>query len=273
MAYPWADSIAGAQEIVLLPGEHRLGIDFHMHRKRSYVLEGKVTFSDRSAPKPSTEAIYSHDLQMFRTDRGLTSTWLGKETCDWNANAGTFRCYSLLPGTYTLYFNLSGGPGTAWNVPMQFAKASYTIQATARQLPLTVQLQNLPDRHLERKTGPSGILDLRKVCAIAKDGRAAIEVLAWGHNHSGGACYYMTLKDDTRLPLPEDKYNVNAFEAAFIERHFSLHVGRTSKVEALLMQHGIPVYIHGGQTSEPGSTVVSAEEQINMALASLRPAH
>lgn len=141
IAYPSAGSIGGAQEIVLLPGQHRLGIDFHMHRKRTYVLEGKVIFSDRSAPKPSTEAIYSHDLQMFRTDRGLTSTWLGREIGNWNANAGTFRCHSLLPGTYTLYFDLSGGPGTAWNPPMQFAKASYTIQATARQLPLTVQLQ------------------------------------------------------------------------------------------------------------------------------------
>lgn len=61
----------------------------------------------------------------------------------------------------------------------------------------------------------------------------------------------MTFRNDTRLRLPEDKYNVNAFEAAFVERHFSSYLGRSSKVDALLMQQGASVYIHNGQTSEP----------------------
>ncbi|MBV8551809.1 MAG: carboxypeptidase regulatory-like domain-containing protein [Acidobacteriaceae bacterium] len=270
-AYPQENSIATAQQIVLLPGEHRSGIDLRMQRKRSYVLEGKVMFSDHSAPKPWPQAIYGHDLQMFRSDRALTSTWIGQEACDWNANAGAIRCHSLFPGTYTLYFDISGGPG-AFHMQTQFAEVSYTIRSTAKQLPLMVQLHNVPEsRYLELKTGSSGTLDLRKVCESAEEGRPAIQVLAWGHGHAGGACYYMTFRNDTRLPLPEDKYIVNAFEAAFVPRHSS-YLGENSKFEALLMQHGISVHIRDGQTSEPNLPVASTEEQINTALDSLRSA-
>jgi hypothetical protein len=41
MLYPNVNSIASAQAILLLPGDHRAGIDFHMQRKRACTLEGK----------------------------------------------------------------------------------------------------------------------------------------------------------------------------------------------------------------------------------------
>ncbi len=88
-------------------------------------------------------------------------------------------------------------------------RRTYTLQATAKQLPLTVQLHNAPEwQYLKPKTDPSGTLDLRKVCAAAPDGRPAIQVLAWGHGQAGGACYYMMFWNNTQLHLPEDQYKV-----------------------------------------------------------------
>ena len=75
MAYPQASSISRAQEIILLPGGHRFDIDFHMQRKQTYSLKGKVLFSDGSAP--DRWKMYSHDLKMFRSDRALTSYLAG----------------------------------------------------------------------------------------------------------------------------------------------------------------------------------------------------
>jgi hypothetical protein len=184
MVYPQVTSIAQAQEILLFPGDHRSGVDFRMQRKRSYAFEGKVVFSDGSAPKPW--AIYVHDLRILRSDRALTSTWLGYEECNWNASTGTFRCYSLLPGTYTLYFDLSG---MTFNMPIQAGRVSYTVQAKAQQQPLTVQLHNIPRGQSQTpKTGPSGVLDLRKVCGAAASDKPQIQVLSWGHSHATAAC-------------------------------------------------------------------------------------
>ncbi len=72
--YPNATSIASAREIVLLPGDRKGGIDFHLQRKRTYDLTGKIVFSDHSAPKPWPQAIYLQDLRVIRSDRSLTSS-------------------------------------------------------------------------------------------------------------------------------------------------------------------------------------------------------
>ena len=257
MAYPQATSIAQAQEILLFPGDHRSGVDFHMRRKRSYAFEGKVIFSDGSAPKPW--AIYDHDLRILRSDRALTSTRLGYEECNWNASTGMFRCYSLLPGTYTLYFDLSG---ITFNMPIQFARVCYTVQARARQEPLTVQLHNIPRGQSQTaKTGSSGVLDLRKVCGAAASDKPQIQVLSWGQSHAGGACYFMSFFGNTRLSLPEGTYTVNAFEAS---------ARGSSKFEAVLMQRGVRVHIRAEQKSEPVLPVLSTSDLIDIGLESLR---
>jgi hypothetical protein len=267
MVYPQATSIAKAQEILLLPGERRSGIDFHMQRKRSYAFEGRVIFSDGSAPKPW--AVYDHDLKILRADRTLTSTGLAYERCDWDASTGTFRCSSLLPGTYTLYFDLSG---MTFNMPAQFARVSYTVQAKPKQQPLIVQLHNVPsERSQTPKTGPGGFLELRKVCGAAAADKPQIRLLSWGHGHAGGACYYMSFFGNTQLPLPEDTYTVNAFEAAFAPQRS--HLGKNSKFEAVLMQRGVRVHIHVGRKSEPVLPVLTTSDLIDIALESLRQSH
>lgn len=248
------------------------GLDFHLVRKKTYTLEGKIIFSDGSAPKPWLQAIYSQDMKVFRADRALTSTWLGQEACDINANAGMFRCHSLLPGTYTLYFNISGFSGPVTDMPNEFAKVTYTVQPKENQS-LTVQLHNVPDSvYTKPTTSPRGVLDLQTTCETAADGTPAIQVLAWGRGHSGGACYYMTLFGQPLLRLPTDTYTVNAFEAAFVRRDRS-YLGRSSKFEALLMQHGVSMQIHVGQRSEAELPLVPTSKLIDIALASLQGTH
>jgi len=266
MIYSQAASIPSGQEITLLPGEHRSGVDFHMHRKRSYSIQGTVLLSNGSEPKYLPRASDFHFLETLRSDRALTSTPLGYEACDWNVEAGSFRCDSLLPGTYTLYFGL----GRGYNRPTQSAKVSYTVEATGTQRPLTVQLHNVPNGpSLISKTNPSGFLDTRKVCQATSADKPAIEVLAWGHGHAGSPCYYMATGADTPLSLPADTYTVNAFETAFLRRHY---LGRNPKFEALLMQHGVPVHIRVGQTSEPELPVLTTKELIDIGLKSLQHA-
>jgi hypothetical protein len=274
MLYPDVNSFDTAQEILLLPSAHRAGIDFHMQRKRTYSLEGKIIFNDRSAPKPWPRAIYSQDLCVLRTDRALTSTSVGQEFCRIDANAGTFRCDSLLPGDYTLYFRISAGLGAAGSLPPQAAKVRYDVKAAPRQT-LTVQLKEVPNGGVVYKNsykGPVGNLELGKVCAVAADGRPAIRVLAWGHGRAGAACYYMTFWGATSLPLPKDYYNVNAFEAAFVSRNHHSYLGNSSKVEALLMQHGTGVKLEVGETIKPSLPVLTTRQLIEIALSSLKTA-
>ena len=235
-----------------------------MQRKRSYGLEGKVVFSDGSPPKPW--GIYDHDVRMLRSDRAFASTWLERQKCGWNANTGTFRCYSLLPGTYTLYFDLSG---ISFQTPKQFARVTYTVQPNAKQPPLTVQLHNVPAKPSQTpKAGPSGFLDLRKVCGAAA-GKPQIEVLLWGHSPAAAPCYLMSFFGNTRLPLPEDTYTVNAFEDAFTLRN--AYLAEQSKFEGVLMQRGVRVRIRAGQKREPVLPVLTASDLIEIALKSLRP--
>jgi hypothetical protein len=260
LAYPQATSIAKARGILLLPGQHRADIDFQMQRKRSYVLEGKAVFSDGSPPKPW--ALYDQDVKMVRSDQAFASTWLERQECDWNASTGTFRCYSLLPGTYTLYFDLSG---ISFHIPKQFARVTYTVQPNAKQLPLTVQLHNVPAKASQTpKAGPSGFLDLRKVCGAAAADKQQIEVLLWGHSPAAAPCYLMSFFGNTRLPLPEDTYTVNAFEAAFTLRN--AYLAEQSKFEGVLMQRGVRVRIRAGQKREPALPVITTGDLIEIAL-------
>jgi hypothetical protein len=270
MLYPDVDSIASAREITLLPGDRRAGIDFHMQRERAYRLEGKIIFSDHSVPKPWPEAIYSQDLIVLRSDRSLTS--FAAERCEINANAGSFRCDSLLAGEYTFYFEIRAGLGAASNIPTQTAKVRYTVPAAANQI-FAVQLHELPNygvRYQMPYKGPGGNLDFEKVCSTASDGRPAIRVLAWGRGHAGGACYYMTFWDITRLRLPKDYYNVNAFEAAFMPEHHRSYLGNSSKFEEILMQHGTRIKLDLGQTIEPSLPILTTAQLINIGLSSLK---
>ena len=273
MAYPQSASLAHAEEIVLLPGDQRNGVDFHLRRKPSYSVEGRVVFSDHSAPKSFPEAIYFHDLKMLRTDHPLGSASLSWETCDWEANTGVFRCSSLLPGVYSLYFELSGGPGSAAGIATQFARVTYTVKESEKQVPLIVQLENAPKRRsITPPDGPTGFLDFRKACDSATQGRPAIEVWAQGHNAESRACYLVNYAYDTRWPLPEDAYAVTAFEASFFARPPSAFVTH-SKLGSLLLQRGTAVSIRAGRTSEPELPVLRTKDLIEMALASLRLKH
>lgn len=206
---------------------------------------------------------------VFRSNRALTSTWLGQERCVINANAGTFRCDALLPGEYTFYFDISAGLGAASNIPTQTARVRYQVPAPANQL-LTVQLHEFPVRYQTPYKGPEGNLDFRKVCSMASDGRPAIHVLAWGRGHVGRACYYMTYLGRTRLPLPRDHYIVNAFEAAFVPRHHHSYLGDSSKFEEVLMRHGTRIKLDPGQTIEPSLPILTTAQLIDIALSSLR---
>ncbi len=269
MLYPEVESIANAQEITLLPGDNRAGVDFHMHRERAYSLKGRIIFSDHLPPKPWSEVTYSQNLLVFRSDRALTSTSLGQEPCQINANAGAFRCDSLLPGEYTFYFEVSQGLGR--NTPRQTAKVRYKVPAGAKQT-LTVQLQNVADdeRYQTPYAGPGGNLDFRKVCATAPDGKPAIRVLVWGQGRVLGLCYYMTFRRNTSFRLPKDYYKVIAFEDAFVPRGHSF--GNSSKFEDVLVQHGTGIKLDLGQTIEPSLPVLTTTQLINIALTSLREA-
>ncbi len=269
MLYAKANTIPKAREIILLPGDQRGGIDFHLKRKRSYVLQGRSVFSDGTVPEPWPKAVYLHDLYVFRSDRAFTSTWLGQEDCDWNANTGEFRCSSLLPGTYTLYFELASGLGAASHIPTQFARVSYTVRTAANQPPLTVHLHPVPDsRSFGEPVGPSGSIDLSKVCGSAA-GRGAVEVLAWGKRHTRGvACYLMNSGGYTGLSVPEDVYSVTAFEKVFVQRGF--HLGSQSKFEDAVMQYGTKLHIEAGRTSQISLPVLSSKELIRIGLESLR---
>ena len=273
--YPNATSIASAREIVLLPGDRKDGIDFHLQRKRTYDLTGKMVFSDHSAPKPWPQAIYSQDLRVLRSDRALTSSsWLAFEPCQIDANAGTFRCDGLLLGEYTFYFEIEPGMGASNNITPQAAKVSYRVPDAARH-PLTVQLRNLPQagvRIQRAYADPGGVLDFGKVCAGLPDGRPAIDVLASGHGYARAACYYMTFLHRTTLTLPKDRYRLEAFEAGFVPRDRS-YLGHSPKFEAVLVQQGTSVDLHVGQTLEPTLPVLTTRQLIGIALNSLRTDH
>lgn len=272
--YPDVNSLAGAQQILLLPGNHRAGIDFHMQRKRAYAMEGKMNFSDHSIPKLWLKATYFQDLTVFRSDRGLPSTWLGKEACRINADGITFRCESLLPGEYTFYFEGLPGRDAASNAPVQMFKVRYNVQATVKQV-LTVKVQEFPnggEQHQSPYAGPGGNLDFEKICATASDGRPAIQVLAWGQGRAGGSCYYMTLWwSTTRFLLPKGSYRINAFEAAFTRRGRS-YLRDSTKFEEVLMQHGKRIELDMGQTTKPSLPVLATRQLIDLALTFLTTA-
>jgi hypothetical protein len=259
VAYPQATSIAKAQEILLLPGKHRADIDFHMQRKRSYALEGKVSFSDGSTANPWH--IYPHDVRIFRSDQALPTFWSRPEECNWNTDTGNLRCVSLLPGRYTLSFSLSA---SSLQPSEQFARVSYTVEDNAKQQPLKVQLHGLPRKPPDvPKTGPSGYIDLGKVCGAAKASKPQVDVLMWGRGHAATLCYFASFLGETRRSLPEGTYTVNAYEAAF-------SLGQQSKFEAILMRRGVRVHIRAGHTSKPVLPVHTTSDLIDIALDSLR---
>ncbi|MBV9761310.1 MAG: hypothetical protein JO340_12160 [Acidobacteriaceae bacterium] len=275
MLYPDAAAVASAREILLLPGDRKGGIDFHLQRRPTYNLRGKIIFSDHSAPKPWPQAIYSQDLRVVRSDRSLTSSsWLAWEPCTIEANEGRFRCDGLLPGEYSLYFYVEPGLGASRNIRPQAAKADYRVPNAARQ-PLVVQLRNLPDggvRIQRAYTGPGGVLDFGRVCAGSPDGRPAVRVLASGHGYAEAACYYMTFANRTDMHLPEDRYRVEAFEAAFLPKDRG-YLGHSSIFEAILMQHGTLLDVQVGRTLRPSLPILTTRQLIGIALTSLRNEH
>jgi hypothetical protein len=273
MIYPDATSIAGAREILLLPGDRKGDIDFHLQRRRTYDLAGKMVFSDHSAPKPWPQAIYSQDLFVVRSDRSLTSSsWLAQEPCEMNANAGTFRCDGLLPGEYTFYFEIEPALGSSRNITPQAAKVSYRVPNATHE-PLKVQFQSLPGggiRTQKAYRGHGGILDFGKVCAGAPNGRPAIQVLALGHGYATAACDRMLFWQHTTITLPKDRYRIEAFEAAFVDNSY---LGYSSKFEAVLAQQGTFADVDIGRTLEPSLPLLTTSQLISIALNSLRTDH
>jgi hypothetical protein len=208
---------------------------------------------------------------MFRSDGGRTSISLGPETCTIDANAGRFQCDSLVAGEYTLYFEVEG---VARSEPTQTAIIRYNVQPSAKA-ELVVQLQNAPQDWSNKRpfNGAAGILDWGDLCAIAADGRPAIQVRAWVHGRAGGACYYMIALGSTRRRLPRDRYKVSAFEAAYVPSNNS-YLGHSSKFEAALMryeiQHGTAIELDVGRTVKPAPPVMTTSKLISIGLSSLR---
>lgn len=257
--YPDANLLSQAEEIVLMPGGNRSGVDFHLRRERVYRLEGKMTFSDGSPVRPGPENF--QDLLLFRSTLGVTSTWLGEEDCFIYADDGKFRCDSIPPGEYTFYAEASSG-----DAPAQAAKIQYSFDPAARQI-LSVQLHNRVNGGVQEKGAyaeAGGYLDFEKPCLSTQDGRPAIQVLAWGSRHVGGACYYMNAWGGTKLRLPEDEYRVNAFEAAFVLRDPS-YLGSSRQFENLLMRQGSKFKLHAGQEIEPRLRVLTTAQLVDIA--------
>lgn len=266
--FPGAASLISAQQILLLPGDRRTNIDFHMLRARAYSLDGTVAFSDLSKPKPWPEAIYLQDLIVFRSDRGVTSTSLGEESCQMDANRGTFRCDSLLPGEYTFYFQVSAGLGAASDLPTQAATVRYRVPAANTQH-LKVQLHNVSGHRVVYQRpfeGAGGVVDFVKVCDAASGENAAIRALASGPGYAGLACYFTRFGASSSIRLPQGDYNVIAFEASILHRPF----GRGSKFEEALVQHGTRIRVEIGQTEKPSLPVLTTAQMIDIGLSALR---
>jgi len=266
--YPDVASIADAQQVLLMPGDHRADIDFHIPRAKAYTLEGTVLFSDLSKPKPWPEATYFQDLVVFRSDRRLTSTSFGREPCQIDINKGTFKCDPLLSGEYTLYFQVSGGMGSASNQPTQAATVRYRVTA-GRTQPLKVQLHSVSGENAVYQSpfqGPGGLIDFTKVCDAVPQGMPAVRAVAWGSGYAGVNCYLTRVGSPTSVRLPQGSYQVAAFEADILHRPF----GRGSSFEEALVQSGTRITVSTGRTETPALRVLTTAQIIEIGLSSLR---
>ncbi len=258
MVYPQASSMTSSTEVILFPGDRLSGIDFHLHRERTYSLKGEVTLSDGSIPKPGV--IYSHDLVVLRSDRGLSSTALGYEDCDWG-DVQTFGCSSLSPGTYDLYFTLS-------SAAEQFEKVTFTVRATPMQPQLRVQLHNLPQLKYPSKQEQTGALDFRHVCETSVN---PIWVSFSSESvMNGAACYYMTFFGQTKLSVPPGLYTVAAFQSVFDPPRNANGSAHLRRFESILASGGVSAKVSTGQTARPMPSLLTRSQVIQMALNSLR---
>lgn len=264
MVYPQAASMASGKEVILFPGDRLSGIDFHLHRERTYSLRGEVTLSDGSIPKPGV--IYSHDLVVLRSDRGLSSTALGHEDCDWG-EVRTFGCSFLSPGTYDLYFSLSPFSPAA----EQFEKVTFTVTATPMQPQLRVQLHNLPQLKYSSQQEQTGALDFRRVCETSVNGIPPIWVSFSSERvMSGAACYYMTFFEQTKLSVPPGLYTVAAFQSVFDPPRNDKGSAYLRRFESILASAGVSAKVSAGQTARPMPSLLTRSQMIQMALDSLR---
>jgi hypothetical protein len=266
MFYPDAATISQAKEVVLLPGDHCAGIDFHLRQRTAYGLKGSIRSNDGSAWKST--AFYSQDLVAVRSDEALGSTWLGKEACQIYANDGAFRCSALLPDTYTFYFRVENGI-------TQTATFRYTVSGPT-VIPVEVQLRRPPNDGIETYAayaGPAGTLDVQRVCEQNLDEQRSINVLVWGPGRAVGPCSWMLFRSSflhgkPNLSLPPGDYTVNAVQATFKPDHS--YLGSSAKFESILMQHGTHVHIETRRTTEPNLPVLRTSELIDVALRYLR---
>lgn len=265
MVYPQASSIAGGKELVLPPGDRVSGIDFHLHREKTHSLEGQVTLSDGSIPKPGV--VYLHDLVALRSDRALSSTWLGHEDCDWAGDVRTFHCTFLSSGTYDLYFSLSPLDSAA----VQVEKMTVSVSPTPTQRVLNVRLHNLPELKNPSQRDQTGVLDFRRVCELSVDGRPAIQVFSSSEKMTtGAACYYMTFYNQTGLKVPPGSYTVNAFESVFEPPRNPSGRAHLLRFERTFANSALRVSVQSGRVSYPTPHVLTRTEMIDGILNSLR---
>lgn len=263
--YPAATSLKEAHEILLLPGQHRTGFDFHLARPRTYRLEANPVGSDGSTVDP-----FSGEVKVFRADRSLTSTQLGYEDCALNYQTGRILCPALLPGKYTLYIQALE---QRWTDTLASAKVDFTVVPKDNQR-LTIQLHRVPENVRRRSLteGPHGELNLNPPCEISADQTPAILVLAWGAGHSARLCTVSLIEKTMLMPLPPDTYTLNAIEYSFeLRGNLRSRTGEGKKFESLLMSHGTAVRIQPGQTSTPPDLpLLRTSQLIDIALAYLR---
>jgi hypothetical protein len=267
MLFPQAVTSDGAKTIVLLPGERRQNIDFHLRLPPRYLVHGKVIFSDPLQPKSGVT--YSHLLRAFPLDPALAATaWPDGESCDWNANTGKFQCEFLSPGIYQLNFLLDFKFGSKGNIlPISPQQAKVEVEAEDHIGPeLTVRLQDQkPTSWPQPETLPlTGFLHLQRVCPPGiREGW--INVSGWGPTTVNPRTFGLTsCTEDMVWPIAPGAYTISAYQADWFGRSTSL------RILNLLREHGRQVNIRKGNTSHLVVPVWSTDQIVQWAVESLR---
>jgi hypothetical protein len=253
-ARPWRvrDSwLPETKPIVLLPGDRRRGIDFHLQSAPQYSLHGRVIFNDGSSSMPGRAV----PLMLSAVRVSPTSQ---AESCSWEGANGDFHCGFLSPGAYKLTFEeIDGQPD---------AQIVAEVKAQPRQPELVVRLARREPAPQAPSDEGIGFLNLERVCEAGTQERW-IGVRTWG------AIKDPSLPNLQELGCGNEKIWPVAVGSYLIVAHqLGSFGGRHSKLDTLLRQHGSSVTITKGQTSQLSVRALSLDEIIGMTLRSLREA-
>jgi len=254
-ALPWRARNSWLPEtkpIVLLPGDRRRGVDFHLQSAPQYSLRGRVIFSNGSSATPGRA--FPLTLSVTR----LTPL-AHAESCSWEGTNGNFRCDFLSPGSYKLTFEEMDGRLDAQIVA--------EVKAQPRQPELVVPLARREPAPQAPSDEGIGFLNLKRVCEAGTQERW-IAVRTWGaiKDPSLPNLQELACGNEETWPVAAGSYLIVAHQLG------SFGGGRHSKLDALLRRHGSSVTITKGQTSQLSVQALSIDEIIRMALRYLREA-